>query len=336
MLSHRTRIVSHSGTVEPSISKNDTESAVAVEALASPMQSCTIDKTFTCFPRIAIELRLKIWKEASNHTRNICLSFMHLGHFFQDDYAVDGFEDSRFKAFIYEVACPHPPILHTCHESRIEGLKNYVLDFGIELKDPKGRFTFNSPPTTYINWKADRICLTGSLANIDEVGEPHQYALDFIDRCRQRGLQSIALNVTYRSSYNHAPNPVMQALSDGSIPLKEVLLFLAEDWFIYQEVIKKKRAVLELPINLDRTLQQTLSNDGRYWKRGSPEWDHIYLEDLQGTETALRIGFDEYEKSLRGEEVGSAATSSWTRPNVHWCNVELKELPQKTAKEHGA
>jgi hypothetical protein len=48
------------------------------------------------------------------------------------------------------------------------------------------------------------------------------------------------------------------------------------------------------------------------------------------------MGFDEYEKSLMGEEVDSAATSSWIRPNVHWCKVELKELPQKIAEENGA
>ncbi|KAE9366571.1 hypothetical protein N431DRAFT_495030 [Stipitochalara longipes BDJ] len=304
----------------------ETEAVLVMDDLEPTMQSRTIGTTFTCFPKLAIELRLKIWKTASYQTRNICLSYDY------PDGTANGFEP-----FIYLAACPHPPLLQACHESRIEGLKHYTLDFGVELKNPNGGFTFNSPPTIYINWKSDRICINDvSITADDEDTICTNFLSDFICRCRQHGLRFIALNVANQLPYDISPNSLIRAMSDGSIPLREVLLFIADESVIYREVIKKKRAVLELPTTSDRVLQRYLLNDGSYWDRGSTKWDEIgYLGDLEGVEAALRKGFAEHEKrSTSAENDGrndNGATSSWAQPKIDWCVAELKDLPAKTA-----
>jgi hypothetical protein len=105
-------------------------------------------------------MRLKFWKDASFQTRNICLSINRLGEFnLRDDSDDDDNEDEVFESFVYLAACPHPPILHTCHESRVEGFKHYTLDFGVEQKRSWPLFTFSSPARVFVNWKVDGICI---------------------------------------------------------------------------------------------------------------------------------------------------------------------------------
>lgn len=106
-------------------------------------------------------MRLKIWKEVSFQTRNICLSINRQGEFnLRDDSDDDDNEGEVFESFVYLAACPHPPILHIYHESRVGGLNHYTLDFGFEQKRSWPLFTFSSPARVSINWKADRICIS--------------------------------------------------------------------------------------------------------------------------------------------------------------------------------
>jgi hypothetical protein len=77
----------------------------------APTVPCSI---FTCFPKLPIELRHKIWKYASFVTRNICVSVMEMGTI---DHIDDDYLLVDFDPFIYSTGSAHPSILHACHES---------------------------------------------------------------------------------------------------------------------------------------------------------------------------------------------------------------------------
>ncbi|TVY46112.1 hypothetical protein LSUB1_G000042 [Lachnellula subtilissima] len=78
--------------------------------------------TFTAFPLLPIELRFKVWENASMTTRTLELI-----------YSMD---NQRFWTFQ-----PVPAVLHTCREARRAGNRIYSLSFG----------SAKSPPRTYFN-----------------------------------------------------------------------------------------------------------------------------------------------------------------------------------------
>jgi hypothetical protein len=126
-----------------------------------------------------VELSFKIWREIFFfRRRNICILFKELGHWVEKDG--HGAEVSLFRAFMYLSNSARPTILHASHESRTGGLKNYTLDFGVENAHP--RFTVSRPARTYINWKADRVCVNETN---DFRSEPDLNILPhFIDLCK--------------------------------------------------------------------------------------------------------------------------------------------------------
>ncbi|TVY39316.1 hypothetical protein LOCC1_G005895 [Lachnellula occidentalis] len=79
-------------------------------------------RTFAAFPRLPIELRFKIWENASMATRTLELWY--------------SFDNQRFSTFQ-----PVPAVLHTCREARRAGNRMYSLSFG----------SAKSPPRTYFN-----------------------------------------------------------------------------------------------------------------------------------------------------------------------------------------
>ncbi|PVH75696.1 hypothetical protein DL98DRAFT_536381 [Cadophora sp. DSE1049] len=70
---------------------------------------------FTCFTRLPLELRLKIWKEACFEPRIIKMNCFIKNRPY-------GFADHRVEG--QPLA---PPVLHVCHESRTEAQKCYAL-----------------------------------------------------------------------------------------------------------------------------------------------------------------------------------------------------------------
>ncbi|TVY88621.1 hypothetical protein LAWI1_G004044 [Lachnellula willkommii] len=95
------------------------------EILKRSMSSSSDDPQspiFTAFPRLPIELRFKIWENASMATRTLELMYC--------------FTKQRFSAFQ-----PVPAVLHTCREARQAGKRIYFLSFG----------SAKSPPRTYFN-----------------------------------------------------------------------------------------------------------------------------------------------------------------------------------------
>jgi 2EXR family len=80
------------------------------------------EPTFTLFPKLPIDLRIKIWRNASSVTRNVDLWI--------ETYSLDDFNDSLDDIYYWCSSCAVPAVLHANQESRTEGLKHYTLDFG--------------------------------------------------------------------------------------------------------------------------------------------------------------------------------------------------------------
>lgn len=128
-------------------------------------QADTSDLSFPQFPKLPPELRLKVWKLASFHTRNIPVNVHH--------QAIPGRDNYGRTTYKFTSSCLPPAILHCTQESRNEALKSYTLSFGkswmfsaIQEYDPDFGAWEAIPevevvqkPTIYVNWKADRLCV---------------------------------------------------------------------------------------------------------------------------------------------------------------------------------
>ncbi|KAE8447069.1 hypothetical protein EG329_011204 [Mollisiaceae sp. DMI_Dod_QoI] len=142
--------------------------------------------TFTCFPSLPSELRLKIWRLACFHGRNVDVWTYDIAFKFGDD------GDERDHNY-FTSSCPQPIVLQCCRESRIEGLKHFKLAFGVSCKyKVRGRpkASFSCEPKIYINWFADTVCIVMGAMNDDG------YFLDkLFEICDANGLRSIAFAV---------------------------------------------------------------------------------------------------------------------------------------------
>jgi hypothetical protein len=128
--------------------------------------------SFTVFPKLPIEIRLKIWKGASHFQRNLEIFSHPISHY----TIVSGAASHAFKL---QTSLPPPAILHVNSESRMEALQHYTLAFGtkVDFED----FAFSTPPRIYYNRKSDRVCFTGpvnalSRSAIEEAIMAHKIA----------------------------------------------------------------------------------------------------------------------------------------------------------------
>ncbi|CZR60158.1 uncharacterized protein PAC_10054 [Phialocephala subalpina] len=125
-------------------------------------------KMFTPFPRLPIELRLKVWKYACFKPRLIDLWFVPVADK-RDSFKFDEFQ----QPFIYESHCRQAPaVLHTSQEARNVGLQHYSLEFGSKFEGQvifpmsgfenflmaRGTIEVSMPPQIYVNWACDIIC----------------------------------------------------------------------------------------------------------------------------------------------------------------------------------
>ncbi|KUJ18983.1 uncharacterized protein LY89DRAFT_732513 [Mollisia scopiformis] len=152
--------------------------------------------TFTCFEKLPIELRLKIWRVACFRSRNVDIWITRIRLFSTVDlYHTDAGYDKMSRLSYFKSGSPPPVVLHCCQESRQEGLKHYKLSFGFS-HTVKGGLTFAKDPRIYINWEADRLCLMN----------PDTYDVksseNFFDLLKHEGLTDLAIAVDLRSSLN--------------------------------------------------------------------------------------------------------------------------------------
>ncbi|KAE9370106.1 hypothetical protein N431DRAFT_546073 [Stipitochalara longipes BDJ] len=150
-------------------------------------------RSFTCFPRLPLELRQLIWKHVSFQRRDVDITASFLSHTLAIDSEADFPEE-----FHYISVCPPPAILSVNREARSEGLRWYILDFGApSIKFPSTStlsfFEREVKPHIYINWNIDRICLV-NWGLIGRLFWPHA-AMDFKEKCRKNKLRFLACNL---------------------------------------------------------------------------------------------------------------------------------------------
>lgn len=114
--------------------------------------------TFTCFPKLPLELQRKIWKEGCFGPRVVDLRCIAL----RDQTGRLYLTDNGTMPFQYHSNATIPPsILHDCHEARCEALRYHCLDFATEfevrLRSGNTKIV-KSPAHIHVNWHCDIIC----------------------------------------------------------------------------------------------------------------------------------------------------------------------------------
>jgi hypothetical protein len=141
---------------------------------------------FLCFPKLPKEIQFKIWKEAAFETRNVGVWVVRV------DFGGFHDENDDHDPYYFRTNVGPPAILHTCKESRSEGLKFYQLSLGTVFEVEERRhapFTVTFPPRTYINWNGDRICMMLPWSEGD-----YQTHLELLSQAENNNLKLIALN----------------------------------------------------------------------------------------------------------------------------------------------
>ncbi|KAL2072644.1 hypothetical protein VTL71DRAFT_11987 [Oculimacula yallundae] len=114
------------------------------------MESTAPLTTFTLFPQLPFELRLKIWQCIATGPRTVTITYGSQATRYK------GRTISRFDG--WRTPEKVPVILHICLESRAEALKSYQLAFGSHFHAAKIYFNFstdilrfgNGPETDYL------------------------------------------------------------------------------------------------------------------------------------------------------------------------------------------
>ena len=119
------------------------------------------DSAFTLLPKLPLELRGKIWKEACFEPRIIDIWVQGL---LEDPSFADSI-CSHVAAFVSDDCSYHshsaiPAVMHACRESRATGLKHYCLEFSTKFEMNHGRVTINvsTPARIFVNWECDIVC----------------------------------------------------------------------------------------------------------------------------------------------------------------------------------
>jgi hypothetical protein len=128
-----------------------------------------IPKTFTLFPQLPYEIRLKIWRFAIPGPRVVPL------HFELRDVTSDGKPISKFSP--WRSSDPVPVVLHICHDARAEALKSLGRAFGTHFHEPQVYVNFDID-TILFGSHFDTLRVNGPL----QIEKPSDYLLDvFLD-----------------------------------------------------------------------------------------------------------------------------------------------------------
>ena len=89
-------------------------------------------ETFTLFPHLPFELRLKIWEHALSEPRTVTISCQR-----------EMLDRERRFAKAFTSPTPPPSLLHTCRESRSEALSQYIRTFTTDTSEIYTYFSFS-------------------------------------------------------------------------------------------------------------------------------------------------------------------------------------------------
>jgi hypothetical protein len=154
---------------------------------------------FSCFPKLAAELRIRVWKEACQVTRNIDIAVGSISVTFAKEDGVGA------RPHYYRSRCPPPSVLHVSREARDEGLKYYKLEFGVTYNIPIGDRTMpelavSAPPRIYINPQKDRLCVM--LPLYIDISENHfRRRREINQKCYDIGLRRLEIGVEWYEAY---------------------------------------------------------------------------------------------------------------------------------------
>lgn len=143
-------------------------------SLASP--SPPSSATFTLFPDLPLELRLKVWESLLLPRIVIAACF-------------DAADEAPKRAQLARRANlpPVPVLLHVCHETRQVALKHYELAFSWRIPGMLAR-PRSSPPRVWFDFSCDTLLLLGELEPYDSsnINAPMVYFLNRTDARRVR------------------------------------------------------------------------------------------------------------------------------------------------------
>lgn len=153
-------------------------------------------KTFTVFPNLPIELRLKIWEQAANKPRIIPI--VTADQRLKNDYRflVSTGAFSPLPKFSWIADCKPPITFSICRESRYETIGRYEKCFAHQLSRP----IFFAPKTDVLLF-VDAICLESFFGNVwkDPMGETdRKYVRRLAFISREQGEDSFGAWVEQR------------------------------------------------------------------------------------------------------------------------------------------
>jgi len=190
-------------------------------------------EVFHRFKDLPPELRIKIWKIASFVQRNIDIQNKEL--YMSDDFDCG---EPDFVPHVIFTTRPPPAILHTCQESRTEGLKYYTLEFGTTLS--RRLCTVTTPAKIYVNWAVDRLCLMQPVSLNDfhtELETSPSRVEELFGIMAEKGLKYLAVNVccsdevsTFTPSGYPMEYPIYCELLPQKGSVQELILFDDQRW----------------------------------------------------------------------------------------------------------
>ncbi|TAQ85659.1 hypothetical protein B7494_g6021 [Chlorociboria aeruginascens] len=133
--------------------------------------SSTSTQTFHPFPRLPIEIRLKVWKNALPGPRIITLKCVDFVQMYMQ------YQEKKFRT-VYSVITDTktPVVLHVNQEARYEGSKVYTLDFGFWILCGPIFFDFNRDTLHFEDVYSLRSFLVGELdASQSEIEDERAY-----------------------------------------------------------------------------------------------------------------------------------------------------------------
>jgi hypothetical protein len=172
-----------------------------------------ISFTFTCFPRLPAELRMRIWEFACFIPRNVCIDIDEVLMTKLND------QDSQWATEIvaWRSDSDIPAVLQVCQESRSEARKHYSLELGTEYtkyintgtnltthpwqhrnsgyipvrthRRTVRAYTITVDPEIWINWDVDTLYMPRAELLLD-AEKLEEVAAIFA----RKGLKSLALN----------------------------------------------------------------------------------------------------------------------------------------------
>jgi hypothetical protein len=206
----------------------------------------------TLFPKLPIEIRLKIWEYDCFFTRNVDIWAKNIKGVVCD-------ETGEVAHYFHSYTSP-PSLLHVCKESRFEALQHYQLEFGTTCKytirGVAPEVTILTSPRIYINWVVDRICAFNPDTFQGEcLSDESVRFKELLNRCCEMKLRSLAWN------YFSLDFQVFEFV-DQAMTMEELIIFSDARWtfpkqcrpageFEFEDMQKPERDVLKEEVERD-------------------------------------------------------------------------------------